>query len=44
MKKTEYFAPAAESIDFAPAEMLCQSQTSFGGSTGNYGEDNDDIF
>lgn len=44
MQKTEYLVPEVESMEIAAMETLCQSPASFGGSTSNYGQDDEDIF
>ena len=44
MKKAEYSVPEIESIDIIGSETLCQSPTSFGGSTSEYGQEGENIF
>lgn len=44
MKKAEYIMPEIESAEIIGTETLCQSPASFGGSTSNYGQDDEDIF
>lgn len=44
MKKAEYTVPEIESIDIIGSETLCQSPTSFGGGTSDYGQEDETIF
>ena len=44
MKTTKYSAPETEVVDIVSMETLCQSPTAFGGSTSDYGQENEDIF
>lgn len=44
MKKTEYKVPEIEAVDFVGVETLCQSPVSSGGSTSDYGQEDENIF